>query len=387
MSAPAAALPIMQGPPGAETLIDGQHYLYFGGTSYLGLAGRPEVIEAACEAARQFGIHTATSRSGFGTNPLTLAVERLAAEFFDMAGAFYFASGYVAGHILIQAVAPRCDVVLADESAHYSLIEAAHLLGKPVTRFHHRDPEDLEQKLQRRLRRRTAGGRRPLLLSDGVFSLTGAVAPLDQYLRVLGDCDAATILIDDAHGFGTLGRHGRGTLEHLGLLGPAVNAEIGPAGVAIFVCGTLSKALGGFGGILPGSLGMLEQARRASHYYEGASAPPAPAAGASARALEIVLAEPQLRERLRGNVARLRAGLGGLGLAVEDSPAPIVGLSVGDAANMRRIHLSLRSAGIIVPYFAAYSGTGKEGTLRIAVFATHSEEMIDRLLAELGRVL
>ncbi len=375
--------PLMEGPPGALTRIDGKEYLYFGGTGYLGLAGHAEVIQAACEALRRYGIHTSTSRSGYGNNSLTLEVERLAAEFFGTAGAFYFASGYAGNHILIQAVADRADVVLADESAHFCLAEASHLLGRPVESFRHRDPDALRQKLLGCARR----GHRPLVLTDGVFSLTGAVAPLDQYVEALRDYGPATLLVDDAHGIGTIGRNGRGSLEHLGLWGEDVNADPGREGLGLYVCGTLSKAIGGFGGVLPGSLALLDRVRQTSHYYEGSSAPMSAAAGATAKALEIVLRQPQLRQRLDQNARRLRDGLRALGLTVDDWPTPIIGLAIGNSENMRRIHDELRLAGIIVPYFAAYSGAGPAGSLRIAVFATHTEEMLDRLLAELGRVL
>ena len=152
----------------------------------------------------------------------------------------------------------------------------------------------------------------------------------------------------------------------------------------LYVCGTLSKAIGGFGGIVAGSLALLERVRQTSHYYEGASAPMSAAAGATAKGLEIVLRQPQLRRRLAENALRLRAGLRKLGLAVDDWPTPIIGLEIGSSENMRRIHDELRRAGIIVPYFAAYSGARPAGRLRIAVFATHTEEMLERLLAELG---
>ena len=128
--------------------------------------------------------------------------------------------------------------------------------------------------------------------------------------------------------------------------------------VGLYVCGTLSKAIGGFGGILPGSPALLDRVRQTSHYFEGASAPMSAAAGATAKALEIVLRQPQLRQRLDENARRLRGGLRALGLAVDDWPTPIIGLSIGSGENMRRIHDELRRAGIIVPYFAAYSGAG-----------------------------
>ncbi len=194
--------PMMESAPGAETVIDGRRYLYFGGTSYLGLAGRPEVIEAACDAARRYGIHSATTRTGFGTNPPTAAVERLAAEFFAKQEAFYYASGYVGNHILVQALAKRFDVVLADELAHFCLCEAAKLPGTPIVPFRHRDVGDFKTKLGECV----SQGRRPLVMTDGIFAATGAIAPIDQYVESLGECGSATILIDDAHGFGAVAR-------------------------------------------------------------------------------------------------------------------------------------------------------------------------------------
>lgn len=376
-------MPVMQSPPGPETVIDGRRYLYFGGTSYLGLAGHPEVIEAACEAVRRYGLHTATSRSGFGNNPPTLEVERRGVEFFGQDAAFYFSSGYVGNHILVQALAGRFDAVLADEAAHYSLEEAARLSARPITRFHHADPDDL----QRLLRQHCRPGDRPLVLTDGVFAAGGDLAPVDRYVEVLGHYPGASLLVDDAHGFGTLGDRGRGTLEHFGFWGPGVNAAATPAGARLFVSGTLSKALGGFGGLLAGSDEFIGHARSSSHYFDGASAPPAPVAGATAKALEIVVRQPQLRTQLRENVRHLRQGMRALGLPVTDSPSPVIGLAVGDTQNMQRLHRELKERGILVPYFAKYSGTGKEGLLRIAVCAAHSLAMLDRLLSELARIV
>lgn len=379
---PSPHIAIMQSPPGPETVIDGRRYLYFGGTSYLGLAGHPEVIEAACEATRRYGIHTATSRSGFGNSPATLEVERLAAAFFGLDAAFYFSSGYVANHILVPALARTADIAFLDEAAHYCVEEAAKLSGLPVVRFRHRDPGDLEQLLERHLR----SGQRPLVLSDGVFPMTGAIAPIPDYLRVLAHYPRSALAIDDAHGLGVLGDHGRGALEHLGLWSPKVNAALAAEETGLFVVGTLAKALGGFGGIIPGTHEFLNGVRAASHYYDGASAPPSAAAGASAKALAIVRREPGFRDQLRANTRQLRQGLRALGLAVEDWPTPNVGVQIGDRANMQRLHLALKERGILVPYVGTYSGIGAEGLLRFAVCATHSAGMVDRLLDEL-RVL
>jgi glycine C-acetyltransferase/8-amino-7-oxononanoate synthase len=220
---------------------------------------------------------------------------------------------------------------------------------------------------------------------DGVCPATGEAAPLIELTEVLSEFDRATIVVDDAHGVGVLGAQGRGTVEHLGLWNARVNDASDATATSICVSATLSKALGGFGGILPSSANFANRIRSTSHYWDGASAPAAPVAGASARALEIVLAEPQLRDRLSESTATLRAALRGLGLAVEDWPTPIIGVSIGRAEDMIRIQEALRKEGILVPYIRSYAGTGSEGLLRIAVFATHTPAMIDRLVCALSK--
>jgi 7-keto-8-aminopelargonate synthetase-like enzyme len=376
----------MESPPGAECVIDGRSYLYFGGTSYLGLHGDPEVIAAACEATRKYGIHPATSRSLFGNTPVTQAVERLAAEFFDLEDAFYFVSGYVSTAVLLPALAADFDVLFLDQSAHYSVVEAAQSVRLPVVRFQPQDAEDLQRGLQQGVGPR----QRPLVLTDGVSPSLGRVAPIDRYCGVLESYDGAAILVDDAHGFGTIGERGRGTLEFLGLWSRAINADRAAgerSRVPLYVGGTLSKALGGFGGIVPGSAAFLRRVRAATHYYDGASAPATPVAAASACALQLLRLRPELRAQLQGNVRAVRNGLRQLGLSVEDSPTPIVPVQAGSPEQMQRVHAELKQRGILVPYMAAYSGLGPAGALRIAVFATHTTDMIQRLLEALRSVL
>lgn len=373
-----SAYSLMQSAPGPETIIDGVRYLYFGGTSYLGLANHPEVIEAGCAALRRYGVHSATTRARFGTNPPVLEVERRAAEFFGTEDAFYFGSGYQSNHILVAALAADADVVLVDEAAHYCVLEATRLAGIPVHTFRHRDPTDL--------RRVAAPHHRVLVLADGVNPSTGTEAPVREYLAALANRQYATLLLDDAHGFGVLGEHGRGLLDELNLW-PHVNGGPAVNGVRLCVGGTLAKALGGFGGIIPGTREFVERARKSSHYFDGASAPASAEAGATAKALELVLREPELRDRLRTNVRHVRAGLRELGLIVPDGDTANFGVTVGDAANMRRIHEALKARGIMLPYVGAYSGLPPEGVLRFAIFATHTTAQLDRLLAELRAVL
>ncbi|MFN0067123.1 MAG: aminotransferase class I/II-fold pyridoxal phosphate-dependent enzyme [Limisphaerales bacterium] len=368
----------MQGPPGPETVIDGVRYLYFAGTGYLGLAAHPEVIEAGCAAFRQYGVHSATSRAGVGTTPPVLEVERRAATFFGTEDAFYFSSGYAANHVLVSALAPGLDAVLVDEAAHFCGTEAAQLAGVPATTFSHRDPDDLARLAGRH--------RRMLVIADAVGPATGTVAPVQDYVRALAGCERAVLLLDDAHGFGVLGPDGRGLLDELGLW-PQANHGVAAAGVTLAVGGTLAKALGGFGGIVPGTCCFVQAARSGSHYFDGASAPASPIAAATAKALEIVMREPALRRRLRANAGRLRAGLRALGLEPPAGHTAHFGLAVGGADDMRRIHRALKARGIFVPHLAAYSGVPPGGVLRFAVCAAHSFAQIDQLIGELRAIL
>jgi 8-amino-7-oxononanoate synthase len=370
-------MPLMESPPGPEVVIDGRRYTYFGGTSYFGLHGHPDVIEAGCAAFRLHGMHTATTRAGFGNAPPVMEVERIAAEFFGCEAALYFSSGYVTNHLLTQAVPGKIGAVFVDEAAHFSVLEAARLRSVPMYRFRARDPGDLSEEVREHL----PPGTSPLVMTDAVVPATGLLAPLPDYVGVLRNFAGAALIADDAHGFGVLGEHGRGTLEHFGL---DRNANDGGG---VHVGGTLAKALGGFGGIISGTEAFVHCVRSSSHYYDGASAPPSPVAAASAKALEIVMRDSSLRTRLRDNSLRLRAGLRALGLEVPSVPTAQMGVAIGDAANMRRLHEALRDAGFIVPAVGAYPGIGPEGVMRFAACALHTPEMIDALLDTLRRLL
>ncbi len=428
---------LLQSPPGPVAQIDGREYLYFVGTGYLGLQGHPEVIAAACQATQRYGIHSATTRVGFGNIPPTLDAERRLAEFFGTEAAFYFASGYAGNSILLSALADDVDVIFVDQLSHYCVWEATQRSRRPVFHFRHCDPGDLATGLRKKLR----PGQRPLVISDGVFSVRGTIAPVAEYCDVLGGYDGAALLLDDAHAIGVLGAQGRGTYEHAGLWqsvnsssplpsgeGAGVRVAGGPAGqddlgqysphpnplpkgegtnslsplpsgegagvralgqgtaVATFLSGTMSKALGGFGGVIPGSQRFIEQVKKASHWYDGASAPMAAAAAATARAIELLMADPGLRTRLWSNVRLLKDGLRHIGFEVDQTSVPIACLIAGTAENMQRIQRELMDRGIAVAYMAAYAGLGPEGGLRIAVFATHTEAMIGQLLDELKRL-
>ncbi len=376
-------MPIMQSAPGARTVIDGRSRLYFAGTSYLGLHGDERVIEAACDAARRYGIHTATSRAGFGENPLTLAVEQAAARFFQAEDAFYFVTGYAGSMALMQSAGRMFSLVLVDSLAHFSVNDGALMMRAPVVPFLHGDADHLRDMFKQHAK----PGQPVMVLCDGVSPVLGDIAPVHDYLEVIGEQGGATLCVDDAHGVGVLGVNGRGTLEHAGNLAGkpiAINGSGWREGMeGSLLCATLSKAMGGFGGIIPGPSSFISEVKAGTHWFNGASAPPAPIAGATAKALEILINEPQLRQKLHANVSRLKAGLRSMGHAVQDTPVPIICLELGDAANMRRIQQALMERDIAIAYASSYSGVGPQGALRIAVCAAHTDAMIDQLLAAL----
>jgi 7-keto-8-aminopelargonate synthetase-like enzyme len=339
----------------------------------LDIQRRPELADAADAAMRRYGLHPATSRLGFGENPPLLEAEGEIAAFFAAEAAWLLPSGWLGPSVLLDVYHRSGDRLFLDQHAHFALRDAARLAGGPVVVFDHADAEHLRG----RIRSTLLAGERPVVLTDGVFPVSGAVAPLRAYLEVLGDFDDALLLVDDAHGFGVLGDEGRGSAEYYGIWEHP----------RVLVTGTASKALGGYGGLISGTAEAMDKIRADSPWFAGSTPVPTPVAAATAAALRIVRQEPQLRSRLAGNVRTVREGLRALGLAVEDRPTPIIPLVLSDGAAMKRLHEALREDGVLAPYISRYAGLGAQGALRIAVFATHQAKHIQLLLDALKRRL
>ena len=260
--------------------------------------------------------------------------------------------------------------MFVDESAHFSVRDAAAASGKPCSAFSHRDPDDLRKRIAAGL----LGGERPLILSDGVFPTFGRLAPLREYAAIAGRY-RGLLCIDDSHGVGVLGPNGRGTAEHFGL-----------SGGRIHVAATLSKAFGGYGGFVLGRQGLVSRIRKQAGAYVGSTPAPTPVAAATARGIELLLADPGMRTRLRENVAQLKAGLRKLGLPADETPVPIAAWSHGSEGAMRGLQQELMRRGIAIAYLK-YAGAPRSGVLRVTVFSTHTPAQIRRLLGELARLV
>jgi len=358
---------IMEGPVGAETVIEGKRYLYFGGTSYYGFQGNPALAQAACQALQKYGMHPSTSRSGFGNSPLYEAVEKKAAEYFGSESACIVASGYLCNAAGFQALATRnaFDLVFLDEGSHYSVVDFIGLTGKPVVRFAHADPEDLRKKLKAELKPH----QKPFVVSDGVFPTFGLIAPIDAYAKAIEPYDGC-LWLDDNHGVGVLGPNGRGTYDHYGLKSDR-----------LFFGGTMSKAFGSRGGIIPGPKGFIETILQ-GHIMNGATGPTSAETAAALTGFDLLMKNPEWRTRLRDNAKRLKDGLRGLGLKVADTPFPVAAWTLKTAADMDRVHKALMDRGICIQR-THYVGVEAEGVLRVVVFSTHTPQQIDRLLSEL----
>jgi 8-amino-7-oxononanoate synthase len=361
----------MESPPGAQTFFNGHAMDYFAGTGYLGLQSHPDVLKAAQAALSQYGFSTATSRGGYGEHPVYNLLEQEACAFFGAEKVLYFASGYLGISVLTQSTGNRFNHIFIDSSAHFSLWDAAYATNMPITAFHHVRPQSLAEKLQNELHPKE----RPLVLSDGVFPVSGEIAPLPEYLSLVKPYQGL-VYLDDAHAVGVLGKGGRGTPEYY-----EINDE------SCSTTATLAKALGGFGGLIWGKAGWVEALDRASRICAGASPPPLVVAAASASALVVARTIPELRTRLWANVAQARAGFRSLGWEIAETPIPILCLEGRSGVSLERIKKGLFERDIAVEIVRSYTSTPAGGAIRIAIFATHSDEQIDRLIRATGQLV
>ncbi len=340
--------------------LNGCKLAYFAGCDYFRLSSHPRVLKAATRAIKQLGLNVAASRVTTGNNPVYAALEAELAHFFDSPTATLAPNGYSPNLIVAQALAGQYSHVLLDERAHASLLDAAQLLDCPVVRFRHRDPDDLARALER------LGTTRPILLTDGLFAHDGSVAPLNKYLQLLPA--EAMVLLDDAHGAGLLGTHGRGTPEHAGVSRKRLIQTI-----------TLSKAFGVFGGAILGPPALRHDIIERSRLFIGSTPLPPPLAAAALAAAKILRTDRQLRPRLARNANYVKNRLRAAGFPLPNNPGPVVTISFPHLTQTNLLKRSLLSARIHPP-FIRYPGGPPEGAFRFVISSEHTRAQLDVLL-------
>jgi len=342
----------------------GQRLVFFGGCDYFRLSHHPRVRRAVADALRKDGLGVAASRLTTGNHPLYAQVERALAKHFRADTALVVANGYATNLVVAQALRGEFSHVLLDERAHPSLADAAALFGAPVVKLPHADAGALRDRIA------ALKARRPIVLTDGMFSFDGSVAPLRAYRKALPR--DAWLLVDDCHGAGVVGATGRGSLEH---------ESVGRERVIQTI--TLSKALGTYGGAILSSAEVREAILSRSRMFVGSTPPPLPLMRATLVSLGLLQSGARHRQ-LHRNAAHLRQRLRMSGIAVPDAPGPIVSLVPVSPTAGGRVRRALLRAGILPP-FLRYPGSPAEGHFRFVISSAHRTEELDRLAGVLAK--
>ena len=360
----------MDSPADAWMIVDGKRVLNFCTNNYLGLANHPKMKEAAKAAVDLWGVGPAAVRSIAGTQALHVELERRLAAFKGVEDALYVQSGFCANQAAIPPLVGKEDVIFSDRLNHASIIDGARLSGAKIVVYEHCDPADLEAKITEHLPQY----RRGLMVTDGVFSMDGDVAPLDQLMEV-ADRHGVLTMVDDAHGEGVLGRGGRGIVDHFGLHGK-FDVEIG----------TLSKAFGVVGGVIAGKKAIVDYIRQKARPFLFSSANTPADTAACLAAVDLLEASEALVEKLWANAEYFRGELQRLGFDTGRSQTPIVPVMLGEAGLAKQFSRALFEAGV----FAMSIGfpTVPKGLARIRVMntAAHSRADLDQGLAAFAAV-
>ena len=359
---------VMSAPTGTINL-EGRDVVLLGSNNYLGLSMHPKVIAAAVEATRTFGTGASGSRLISGNSELYTTLEANLAKAKGTEAALVFSSGYAANTSTIPVLAGEGDLILSDALNHASIIDGCRLSRATKQVYRHFDVEHL-----RALLSESAMFRRRLIVTDGVFSMDGDIAPLPDICDLAAEHDAM-VLVDDAHGFGVLGKDGSGSVAHFGL-----------EGEGIVQMGTLSKSVGALGGYIAGTRPLIELLiNRARGFIFTTGLPPATLAAANA-ALDIMRSTPELRQRLFSHAKLLKTALIGLDYTLLPSETQILPIVLGSPQQATNIAQVLLAEGVFAPAIrppAVPTGTSR---LRVTVMATHTEAEIQKAVDAFTRV-
>ncbi len=359
-------LRLISGPQGPRVTLDGQPVLLLCSNDYLGLANHPRVRGAAADAAMRWGAGTGASRLISGNMQPHGRLEDRLARFKGYESALLFGSGYLANTGTIAALAGEGEVVFSDELNHASIIDGCRLSRAATFVYRHGDTEHLAWGL------REAAGRGSLIVTDGVFSMDGDLAPLPQLVELARE-HGCRLMVDEAHATGAIGPGGRGSVAAAGL-----------SGEVDLVMGTLGKALGSYGAYVCASRELTDYLINTARSLIFSTAPPPPVAAAGLAALELLESRPQRIEELHANAATLRSALTDQGLATGDSQTQIIPVGVGDAARTMELSERLLERGVFAQ--GIRPPTVPEGTsrLRFTVMSTHRTAELERAAELVG---
>jgi glycine C-acetyltransferase len=353
----------------AHTTFDHTSVVNLSSNNYLGLTTHPRLREAALDAVRRFGAGTGSVRTIAGTMAMHVELERRLAEFKHTEAVVVFQSGFTANAGTVSAILTKDDVVVSDSLNHASIIDGCRLSRAQIKVFPHKDVD-----AARAILRELPASQRKLLITDGVFSMDGDLGPLPD-LCAAAEEFGAIMMVDDAHASGVFGRNGRGTVDHFGMHG-RVDIQVG----------TLSKAIGALGGYVAGTRDFIDFLHhRARPFLFSTSHPPAVTAACIA-ALDVLIDEPQIIERLWENTRFFKAGLGALGFDTGLSESPITPVIVGDGALTMTLSDKLFAQGVFAQGIAFPTVARDKARVRTIVTATHTREDLQFALDAFGRV-
>ncbi|MCC2640044.1 MAG: bioF [Nitrospira sp.] len=354
-------------------MLNDRRVILLSSNNYLGLSTHPAVVQAAVAATRHYGVGSGASRLVCGTLSPHEKLEAALSRFKGTEAALTFAAGYLANISVIPALIGKGGLILADRLCHASLIDGCRLSGATFRVYHHRDMDHLEQLLTRR-----PSAKSTLIVTDGLFSMDGDIAPLMDIAQLAERYEAA-VFVDDAHGTGILGRTGRGTLEYCD-----VESRLP------YHMGTLSKALGCAGAYLVGSAAFIAYLLNTCRGFIYTTAPPPASAAASSAALRVIEQEPERRARLWRNREHLAQGITALGFQLTASESPIMPITVGDPGRAVDLAQALLMHGVYAPAIRPPTVPSATSRLRLTITSEHEPEHIELALAALrqaGRAL
>ena len=354
--------PLLETPQQPEVTVDGEQLLAFCSNDYLGLASHPDVVRAMQQGAARWGVGGGASHLVMGHSTPHHQLEEALAEFTGRPRALLFSTGYMANLAAVTALVGQGDTVLEDRINHASLLDAGLLSGARFSRYLHNDVDSLAKRLDK-----AAGD--TLVVTDGVFSMDGDLANLPA-LCATAKAKNAWVMVDDAHGFGPLGKTGGGIVEHFGL---------GIDDVPVLV-GTLGKAFGTAGAFVAGSEELIETLIQFARPYIYTTSQPPAVACATLKSLELLRSESWRRDHLTSLIARFRQGASEIGLTLMDSPTPIQPILVGSSERALNLSATLRERGILVGAIRPPTVPTGSARLRVTFSASHSEAQVERLL-------